>query len=344
MDKKAYFDKTCWKRLVDRLSNQTFCLHLLIEVTSNVNPLEADEESLRGIELDLHDFCEAVQLTGVNRYQIVKKAIKKIIETAIDFKEDRRWRAIPFFNPKETSIIDKSRMSITINSEFIPYLADLKKFLVIKKDDICLSNRCLIFFTYLKTDCFNSTIKKPWEEVQSACGVCYDNYHDFKRKFLAPVVKEMLGKKIKVTYEAHKTGSKVNTLSFTVEDLREQSIVEEEKKLTPPKKENPEVREIFNIYLKLYPKKGAYKFRQEKIERAIKDYDFETIKAIIEWFPSNTWWNEKSKVDLYENIIAPTRIDGWISEMSVKPKFKAEEKKVNTTPRNISDAEMNFLE
>jgi len=29
--------------------------------------------------------------------------------------------------------------------------------------------------------------------------------------------------------------------------------------------------------------------------------------------------------------------------LSVKPKFKAEEKKVNTTPRNISDAEMNFF-
>lgn len=94
-------------------------------------------------------------------------------------------------------------------------------------------------------------------------------------------------------------------------------------KVTKPKKEKPvnsEAREIFDIYLKLYPKEGLYKYREEKIERAIKDHDFETIKSIVEWFPKNTWWNEKGRVDLYNNILAPTRIDDWISQMSLKSK------------------------
>ncbi len=225
---------------------------------------------------------------------------------------------------------------------WIAMRTDLRKYLV----NTTQTNRDILDHLM---DCgaFDKTKAKTIKELAEAL--------QLHPKYIGPALKEMSASGWLLKFKESKfiyyyaNNERVNGLSKTIlpesmsVKVKEPSI-KKEKKLTPPKKENPEAREIFNIYLKLYPKKGAYKFRQEKIERAIKDYDFETIKAIIEWFPSNTWWNEKSKVDLYENIIAPTRIDGWISEMSVKPKFKAEEKKVNTTPRNISDAEMNYLE
>lgn len=273
MDKKAYFDKYCWKKLVDRLSKQTFCLHLLIEVTSRLNPLEIAEEDLQDIELDLMDFCEIVQLTGANRYQIVKRAIKKILETAIDFETNSKWQAIPFFNAKRTCILNKSKMSISVNSEFIPYLADLKKFLVIKRDDICLSNRCLIFLTYLKAECFKPTIKKPWQDVQSACGVAYESYYDFKRYFLNPVIKEMLTKKIKVTYEVYKKSSKVDLLSFTLEDLREAEDLEIESITCATKvaEINDKVQEVFDIFNEELVKVFGAKRKLRSLDPSAKD-------------------------------------------------------------------------
>ena len=152
-------------------------------------------------------------------------------------------------------------------------------------------------------------------------------------KYIGPSLKEMSASGWLLKYKESRfvyyyaNNERVNGLSPTVLPEKVFTKVEKpnttEKKKTgpsPEKKENAEAKEIFDIYLKLYPKKGAYKYRQEKIERAIKDYDFETIKSIVQWFPKNEWWNKAGRVDLYNNILAPTRIDDWISQMSLKSK------------------------
>lgn len=200
---------------------------------------------------------------------------------------------------------------------WIAMRTDLRKYLV----NTTQTNRDILDHLM---DCgaFDKTKAKTIKEIAEAL--------QLHHKYIGPALKEMSASGWLLKYKESRfiyyyaNNERVNGMSPTASPEKVFTKVEKpntpkEKKLTPLK-ENLEAKEIFDLYLKLYPKKGAYKYREEKIERAIKDYDFETIKSIVEWFPKNTWWNENNRIDLYSNILAPTRIDDWISQMSTGDK------------------------
>ena len=75
LNKFAYFDKECWRALVDRLQTQNYALHLLIEIVCRINPNEDNKKQLDEIRVDLNELCKIMNLYGHNKLSIIKKSI-----------------------------------------------------------------------------------------------------------------------------------------------------------------------------------------------------------------------------------------------------------------------------
>jgi hypothetical protein len=184
----AYFDKDCWKALVDRLQTQNFALHLIIEIVSKINPLD-ENCKLENIRINLSDLCDFIGLKGQNRLSTLKQAIKKIYGTVIDFETEAEWKALPFLNPYKSKLT-RNEAVFTISEEFRPYLVDLEYFLKLKRNVLSLSNRALVFYATLKSIHKDTIFKIDYEDLKSRCNITYD-YKNFKRKYLTPVLKEL---------------------------------------------------------------------------------------------------------------------------------------------------------
>jgi len=300
----AYFDKDCWKALVDRLQTQNFALHLLIEIVSKVNP-EDENCKLENIKISLSELCNAIGLRGQNRLLPLKKAIKKIYATVIDFENENEWKALPFLNPYKSKLTG-SEAVFTISEEFRPYLVDLEHFLKLKRNVLGLSNRALIFYATLKSIHKDTIYKIDFEDLKVRCNFNYD-YKNFKQCYLKPVLKELESQNIIVTFkEIIGYRNKVMGLSFKIDDSGKESLVPEQSviesnQLTidppakPAKKEpfEDEIREIFDYYLMVFNRSSSYEYstkRKNLIRARLKEgHGVETCKKHIDLHSQSDW-------------------------------------------------------
>ena len=342
----AYFDKDCWKALVDRLQTQNFALHLLIEIVSKVNP-EDENCKLENIKISLSELCNAIGLRGQNRLLPLKKAIKKIYATVIDFENENEWKALPFLNPYKSKLTG-SEAVFTISEEFRPYLVDLEHFLKLKRNVLGLSNRALIFYATLKSIHKDTIYKIDFEDLKVRCNFNYD-YKNFKQCYLKPVLKELESQNIIVTFkEIIGYRNKVMGLSFKIDDSGKESLIPEQSviesnQLTidppakPAKKEpfEDEIREIFDYYVMVFNRAKSYKFDKDKanaIRARLKEgHSVGMVKMHIDEV-RNTPWNmgdnpyNKRYYDLVQHVCNKTK---WEARM---PKFETLEANKTGSP------------
>jgi hypothetical protein len=355
----AYFDKDCWKALVDRLQTQNFALHLIIEIVSKINPLD-ENCKLENIRINLSDLCDFIGLKGQNRLSTLKQAIKKIYGTVIDFETEAEWKALPFLNPYKSKLT-RNEAVFTISEEFRPYLVDLEYFLKLKRNVLSLSNRALVFYATLKSIHKDTIFKIDYEDLKSRCNITYD-YKNFKRKYLTPVLKELQNQNIRITYKEI-TGyrNKVWGLSFKIEDSGkdllipeashslvdipqslEQSVTESNQlTIDPPakpaKKEpfEDEIREIFDYYVMVFNRAKHYKFDKDKANairaRLNEGHSVEMLKMHIDYIansPHHRGQNDNNTpyIDLIEHVCKKKKFDARM------PKFEALEANRTSSP------------
>lgn len=224
VESKAYISKEAWRVLVSRFKNKRFCIHLLIAAIEGLNPDDLQEHHLEDIYIDLNSIKERTGHTGNDTLSLMKKAIKFIFETLIEFENDELWSITPFFN-KAMIHKRKALVKVSISPLFMPHLANLKQFLTIRSRILRANTRAIVFYGTLKSIHSSSIFKICVDELMDKCGVKYSNYGGFKNRFLNPVIKELAGYGIQITYSENKTGFKVSSLSF---DISEETLPEEE--------------------------------------------------------------------------------------------------------------------
>ena len=245
MVKKAYLDKKCGQKLVERLSSQDHSLYILIEVISKINPKSKDKDQFKNIKLDLKELKEFSEKGDNSVIMRFRNSIKRIMETIIEFEDEKFWRATSFFEKaaisKETNI-----MYVNIAEEFIPYLTDLNEFLVLSRNAIKANLRSVRFYTFLRAVHRDSPKSITVNEIQAHMDTSYKKYGLFKQQFLTPIINDLEKAGIAIRY-AENTGSKnrVLSLDFYISEPQDKvdrelsKITQKEKKQYAPQEPKP---------------------------------------------------------------------------------------------------------
>lgn len=341
LNKFAYFDKECWRALVDRLQTQNYALHLLIEIVCRINPNEDNKKQLDEIRVDLNELCKIMNLYGQNKLSIIKKSIKKIYATTIDFENSKEWQAIPFLNPYKTKI-RHNEVIFSISEQFYPYLVDLNKFLKLKRSVLRLSNRALIFYTYLKSIHNKNIYPISYSNLSQALNISYE-YKNFKQKYLKPVIEELGDNGIKIQYK-ETTGRyhKVESISFFItedennEELSQLNEIQQSEKVTITESKSDlvnqvpdvrktikkpfeaEIKEVYDHYMTVFHRDNRYTLtpdRQAVIRARLEEkFTVEELKKHIDLHKKSDFHNgvndqKKFYIDLKEHIFNKTKFD-----------------------------------
>ena len=220
MVKKAYLDKDFGKELVERLFTQEYCLAILIDVISGLNP-SGDTKQLKDIKLDLVALKKFMGLTGNNATSKLKASVRKIRDTSVEFDDGRIWEPVSFFN---RAYIDNetSTVHIDINARFLPYLTNLKKFLVISRSAIKANLRSQRLYAYLRGIHRDTPKRVKPEDIQNHLGVNYPTYGTFKQQFLKPIQEDLKQAGIDIAFTENKgVRNKVESLDFFLNEPQE---------------------------------------------------------------------------------------------------------------------------
>lgn len=296
MVSKAYLSKDFGKELVERLFSQDYALSVLIEVISKINPVKVDEGQLKGIVLDLVELRDFAEMKNNNSIAILKSAIRKIKETIIEFDDGRIWEPVSFF---DRAFIDHedNTVNIDINSRFLPYLTNLKEFLVLSRNAIKANLRSVRFYTYLRSIHKDTPKNVTPEAIQVQMGVSYKSYYEFKRNFLLPVQKDLKKAGIDLAYQENKgLRNKIKSLNFFLDEPQEKidKVIAEAK--NKDKKTSREYWRRDVRYSAIQDAKAKKEQEKKKIEELKKEMTPEEIEAArIE--------KEKVKAQLFKNKV-----------------------------------------
>lgn len=238
MAKKAYLDKDFGKELVERLFTQDYCLAVLIDVISKLNP-QGDATQLKDITLDLNELKKFMGLIDNNATSKLKASVRKIRDTSVEFDDGRIWEPVSFFN--RVYIDNKnSTVRIDINARFLPYLTNLKKFLVLSRSAIKASLRSQRLYAYLRGIHKDTPKKVKYEDIQAHLGVNYPTYGTFKQQFLTPIQEDLKKAGIDIAFKENKGyRNKVLSLDFFLNEKQDNidkqlsQVIKKEKKTTP---------------------------------------------------------------------------------------------------------------
>jgi len=233
MVNKVYLDKSCGRTLVEKLSGQDLCLSILIEVISKINPRGLDPAQFKGVRIDLNELKEFMGRSDNNTISLFKRSIKKIMETVIEFEDDKHWRATSFFQ-KAAIIKTTNEIYVDISTEFIPCLTNLKDFLVLSRNAIKANLRSIRFYTFLRAIHKDAPKNITIDEVQSVMDTNYGSYGSFKQKFLIPVINDLQKAGINLHFK-EKTGARNRVIGLDFyfsepEDIQDKLISIEKKK------------------------------------------------------------------------------------------------------------------
>lgn len=218
---KAYISKDCGKELVERLAAQDYCLSILIEVISKINPKSDDPKQLQNIKLNLSDLKDFMQLGDTHAISKLKNSIRKIKQTLIDFEDGRYWEPISFF---DRAIIDKqtSIVHASINPKFQPHLTNLKEFLVLSRNAIKANLRSVRLYTYLRSIHKDYPKKISLEQIQASMQTNYPSYGTFKQQFLIPIIEDLKKAGINLYFSENKgKKNKVISLDFSFNEPKD---------------------------------------------------------------------------------------------------------------------------
>lgn len=219
VESKAYISKEAWKVLVEKFKNKRFAIHILLASIEGLNPDTLKESDLDDIYLDLAKIKERIGHKGNDTIRLMKQAIKYIFEALIEFENDELWSITPFFHQ---AMIHKRKAlaKVSISPLFIHHLANLKQFLTLRSRIIKANTRAIVFYGTLKSIHNSNVFKMPIDELQERCHQNYSTYSGFKNRFLVPIIEELAGYGITITFNEikAKANGKVTALSFEIDE------------------------------------------------------------------------------------------------------------------------------
>lgn len=91
------------------------------------------------------------------------------------------------------------------------------------------------------------------------------------------------------------------------------------KKPKAPPQPNTKEREVFDYYVKKHKRTGQYQFRPEKITIRLEEYGVDILKKCIDLCAASSFHMGDNSTqtkynDLYAHILAPSKIDKWVSQ------------------------------
>lgn len=316
-EKTAYLSKQSFRGLLTAFQNQKYCLHLLVEICSRINPDSSDLSQLKGIEIDLGLLKDRMKLYDNNVVSILKKTLRTIRDTSIEIQNDKYWTAVSFIERPQIRERD-SVVKVNVSPEFLPHLTELKHFLELKTRILGASSRAVLFYSALKLIHSRKIYRMSISELQEACRVRYD-YGDFKRYFLHPVIDELKDIGIDIKYYQIKVGNKVDSLRFEIKEDKLPEIPEVPKVTGNPgsrlqndtdsKPKGPgldTIKELFAYFNEQIAKAFGDKrqlrvltsSRQNEFRKLLKDYSIDEVKAACVGFCKDDYERRQEFLDV----------------------------------------------
>lgn len=332
--------KKAMNGIVNTLFSKRFCLHLVIAILVKINPKNEDISQLKNIVLDLAHLKIKMGLVGNDVIPMLKKAIKDIIGSPVEFEDDRYWTVVPFI---EAPLLDKQTRLITVsvNECFLPHIVNLKNFLELKERILGASSRAILFYAAIKSVHAKTVYQITPEELQLACRVQYSDFGNFKAKFLTPVIAELASCNIFIDFQEHKLGQRVDYLSFTIKEpalpadrmpeIDLHNSVQMSRVEATPDTDIPTTasikshksNEVLENFRTIMKKSATHKFFNEDhklVITALNTFTLEELKKAITAFSQDTW-EERPKhsevKDLFKNNQV---IQKWVNAYDPKAK------------------------
>jgi hypothetical protein len=336
----AYVAKDLWGSLFKVFHQDTLALKLMAIVISKINPQNATLEDLKGIKIPLSELYDGLGFYGANKLANIKRTIKRVFGTFVDIETDNSWQAAAFFDI-HTTLIDKRNgfFHVDICDGFLPFLANLSRFLQIRISTTRLSNRCFVFYCVLMENHKKHIYNMSVDKIKGYCNVNYSNYGLFKQKFLLPVISELADVGIKITFGEQKIGNRVESLNFTISEDTLIATVEEQKledvPLLPTVPESrivekdTRVQEIYDYYMQVFKRDPMYKLtkpREAVIAARLKEgFSVEHCKGQIDFIKNSPFHNGTDPKgngtiynDLVDIVFNKTKFDKRIEQVNKK--------------------------
>jgi hypothetical protein len=134
-------------------------------------------------------------------------------------------------------------------------------------------------------------------------------------------IKQLARDKEKNQVDEDQEIERVPEVSKTIESQAE-SEKQELPKAEIKEKEEPKIKqakEVYDYYCQVFGRSEAYKFRPQKIIIRLKENTVDELKACIDACKASAFHNgeyDQGKIynSLYDHILAPSKIDKWLSE------------------------------
>jgi plasmid replication initiation protein len=190
-----------------------------------VSQINKDDDDFKMYSLPIQHFYELLGYRGSPKYSEMREITKNLMRKILEIKEGKKLKQMSWISYVEYDE-HSGRVSLSFDPRLKPYLLQLKKeFTTYRLKNVMelKSSYSIRIYEILKRWQFMNEIEIPLDELRKMVGATdkYLEYHNFKKRVLAPAEKEIAEKTdLSFKYKEVKRGRKVVAIRFFIRERR----------------------------------------------------------------------------------------------------------------------------
>jgi hypothetical protein len=190
-----------------------------------VSQINKDDDDFKMYSLPIQHFYELLGYRGSPKYSEMREITKNLMRKILEIKEGNKLKQMSWISYVEYDE-HSGRVSLSFDPRLKPYLLQLKKeFTTYRLKNVMelKSSYSIRIYEILKRWQFMNEIEIPLDELRKMVGATdkYLEYHNFKKRVLAPAKKEIAEKTdLSFEYKEVKSGRKVVAIRFFIRERR----------------------------------------------------------------------------------------------------------------------------
>jgi plasmid replication initiation protein len=190
-----------------------------------VSQINKDDDDFKMYSLPIQHFYELLGYRGSPKYSEMREITKNLMRKILEIKEGKKLKQMSWISYVEYDE-HSGCVSLSFDPRLKPYLLQLKKeFTTYRLKNVMelKSSYSIRIYEILKRWQFMNEIEIPLDELRKMVGATdkYLEYHNFKKRVLAPAEKEIAEKTdLSFKYKEVKRGRKVVAIRFFIRERR----------------------------------------------------------------------------------------------------------------------------
>jgi plasmid replication initiation protein len=262
-----------------------------------VSQINKDDDDFKMYSLPIQHFYELLGYRGSPKYSEMREITKNLMRKILEIKEGNKLKQMSWISYVEYDE-HSGRVSLSFDPRLKPYLLQLKKeFTTYRLKNVMelKSSYSIRIYEILKRWQFMNDVEIPLDELRKMVGATdkYLEYHNFKKRVLAPAQKEIAKKTdLSFEYKEVKSGRKVVAIRFFI---RERQL--DGKDIIPEIPHGSDSDDALYI---------QFRARLEKRNQSISQRVFARIALLAQKVFGEDWFDELTKMT--DDILARTDI------------------------------------